>query len=375
MSEPDLQHLIDAAPDALVVVDVAGRIALVNRATEDLLGYRRDELLGRSFAVLVSARQHEAAIDVLTASLDSLPSPAAKRTVEVVAQRKDGADVPVEVSLNALETGGRQLVVAAVRDVSIRKQLEQERHTLLAREQAARADAEAAVQLRDAFLATVTHDLRQPLATIQARAQLIDELASELESHPTVDQIRQWAHGIARTSGKMTIVLQELLDVSRLQIGQPLSLVRRPVDLGELIRRVVGEHAPLDQSRIDICTPAEPIVGWWDETRLERVLHNLVSNALKYSPQGDPVELILRREGEQARLEVRDHGIGIPAGDVEHIFEWFHRGANAAGVASGVGLGLAGVRQIVEQHGGSIGVTSEEGRGSTFSVRLPIWRT
>jgi len=357
------------------VVDVAGRIALVNRATEDLLGYRRDELLGRPYTVLVSARPEDAAVDLLTASVDALPSPVATRTVEVVAQRKDGAAVPVEVSLSALETGSRPLVVAAVRDVRLRKRLEQERHALLAREQAARVEAEAAVQLRDAFLATVTHDLRQPLATIQARAQLIDELAAELETHPTVDQIRHWAHGIARTSGTMAMVLQELLDVSRLQIGQPLSLVRRSVDLGDLIRRVVGEHTPRDQARIRVCIPAEPVVGVWDENRLERVVHNLVSNALKYSPHGGPVQLSLRRAGEQAVLEVRDDGIGIPPGDVEHVFDWFHRGANVAGVASGVGLGLAGVRQIVEQHGGHIGVTSQEGRGSTFSVRLPIWHT
>jgi signal transduction histidine kinase len=110
----------------------------------------------------------------------------------------------------------------------------------------------------------------------------------------------------------------------------------------------------------------------WDENRLERVLHNLLDNAQKYSPNEGEITITLKQEDNSALIEVSDSGIGIPLDDQEHIFDWFRRGANIASVAPGTGVGLAGARQIVEQHGGTITVRSRVGRGSTFVVRLPL---
>src|SRR5262249_42403507 len=157
----------------------------------------------------------------------------------------------------------RQLVVAALRDVSARKELEYEHMRLLQREQAARADAEAALRLRDAFVATVVHDLRQPLATIQMRAKLIDEVAADLTPKPTADRIREWAGGVSRTSNRMTTILDELLDLSHLQLGQRLRLSRRVLDLRDVVRRVVNEYPPADQARISVHVPVQPLVGVW----------------------------------------------------------------------------------------------------------------
>jgi signal transduction histidine kinase len=118
------------------------------------------------------------------------------------------------------------------------------------------------------------------------------------------------------------------------------------------------------------------LVGLWDQDRLERVLHNLLSNAIKYSPAGGEVRVSIQRErtlgGDWAVVSVRDQGLGIPAAEVPRIFDGFHRASNVAGRISGTGIGLATARQVVEQHGGTLGVATEEGRGSTFTVRLPL---
>ena len=301
-----------------------------------------------------------------------MPAPHATPMVEVVVRHKDGSEIPVEVSLNGVEAGNRKLVVAALRDISTRKRLEQDEQRLLARERSARTEAEAAVRLRNMFLATVTHDLKQPLTTIKAQAELIDEIISELGNSEVVQLIRAWSQRISQSATGMASVLRELLDISQLQLGQPLVLERAPVDLAELARRVAAEVPVSEHVPIEVRAPAEPVVGEWDEHRLERVLHNLLGNALKYSPNGGQITLAVRREGECAALEVRDEGIGIPASDVGNLFQWFQRGSNVDGVAPGTGLGLAGVRQIVEQHGGSVDVVSQEGKGSTFTVRLPL---
>ena len=120
----------------------------------------------------------------------------------------------------------------------------------------------------------------------------------------------------------------------------------------------------------------EELVGKWDVLRLERVIGNLLANAIKYSPNGGEIIVTLSAEqdaqGAWGKLSVRDTGVGIPADDLPHIFEWFHRGANVKDQIAGSGIGLAGARQIIEQHGGSMGVTSEEGQGSTFTIRLPL---
>jgi signal transduction histidine kinase len=175
----------------------------------------------------------------------------------------------------------------------------------------------------------------------------------------------------------MARMISELRDSARMQAGQPLALDRAWIDLVALARQIVAEHqlgAP--QHRIEISAHVPALIGNWDATRLERVLANLLVNAIKYSPQGGPITFDLTREatdaGGFAVLAVQDWGLGIPADDLPQIFEPFQRAANVVGRITGMGIGLASMRQIVEQHGGTIAVTSEVGAGSTFTVRLPL---
>ncbi len=181
---------------------------------------------------------------------------------------------------------------------------------------------------------------------------------------------------------KMTMLCRDVLDMARLEAGKPLDLYRHPTDLVGLVRQLAAhyEHEPV---AIHVRSEAPELVGMWDKFRLERVINNLLSNAIKYSPDGGEVIITIRRElatGPDAEgqgagwavFTVEDQGIGIPPRDLPHLFTPFFRAGNAVGKFKGTGLGLAGSRQIVEQHGGTISVESAEGQGSVFTVRLPI---
>jgi PAS domain S-box-containing protein len=244
----------------------------------------------------------------------------------------------------------------------------------LAREEA--GAAVQAVQVRDEFLAAASHDLKNPLAAIKGIAQLLHRRArraSTLEGQSFADGLQR----IDATITRMTRLIDSLLDVSRVQMGQPLPLDRRPLDLVALAREAAEEQqqsSDRHQLRVDAAVPE--LIGVWDAHRLERVLANLLNNAVKYSPAGGEVTLIVRPDAEAgapwAVVMVQDRGLGIPAADLPRIFERFQRAQNVQGHIAGTGIGLAIARQIVEQHGGRVTVESEEGEGTTFTVRLPL---
>jgi signal transduction histidine kinase len=238
------------------------------------------------------------------------------------------------------------------------------------------ADAQAALRIRDAFLASISHDLRTPLGTIKGFTQLVLRQAGRT---PTLDSanVTELLTNVDRSTKKMAAMIDELLDLTRLEAGHSLELNREPTDLVTLAHGLADDHQRGTHThRIQIEATVPALVGTWDEARLERVVANLLSNAIKYSPDGGTITITLTREetaaGVWAVVTVRDQGVGIPAVDLPHIFERFRRGANVAGQTHGIGIGLAGSKQIVEQHGGTIAVTSTEGAGTTVTVRLPV---
>jgi signal transduction histidine kinase len=179
------------------------------------------------------------------------------------------------------------------------------------------------------------------------------------------------------SSGRhMAVVLDELLDVAQLQAGRTLWLVLQPTRLLDLIETAVAAHqSQTEHHALRIVATADP-VGAWDSARLARVVDNLLSNAIKYSPAGGEITLHVSEEDDQAgsrwaTVRLRDRGLGIPAADLERVFDSFFRARNV-GVIAGTGIGLAGARQIVEQHGGTLTAESPHGAGSTFVLRLPL---
>jgi signal transduction histidine kinase len=188
------------------------------------------------------------------------------------------------------------------------------------------------------------------------------------------EKMSHWGERIIVATSSMKTIMQELVDVARLEMGQALQLDLQPMDLVAMARRLVNEHQVAGRLiSMDACAPE--LVGWWDEARLARMLTNLLDNALKYSPSGARVEVSVARVegggGDFAELSVRDRGRGIPPEDLPRVFERFYRGSNLAAETSGSGLGLAVAHQIVEQHGGAIEIESEPGMGTLVRVRIP----
>lgn len=264
----------------------------------------------------------------------------------------------------------------------------------------ARLEAERAIELRDSVLALISHDIKNPLSVIDMAAQLGERVLKRpgglQEEEPSrardAEHMRLALAEIRKSARGTRDMVDELLEVAYLQTGKPLMLNREPVDLVLLTQKTIDEMAQLEGGRRFQFQPSvQELTGEWDSARLKRVLQNLLTNAVKYSPPGSLIEISVAGDaggqpegsfsytcgapvasGDTAVLMVRDQGCGIPASEVSRVFEQFYRASNAAGCAPGTGIGLASVRQIVQQHGGTVAIASSEGKGTTFTVRLPL---
>ena len=236
---------------------------------------------------------------------------------------------------------------------------------------AARQQAEAAVVMRDQFLSIAAHELKTPLTSLIASIQLVQR---RLRRSENVDDRTDRAITLVREqSQRLNRLVATLLDVARINMGL-LSLELAPLDLGALTSRVVNEVSIAAEHRtIRISVPPEACVVQADDLRLEQVLVNLLQNALKYSPAGGDVDVIVQCAQPEARVVVRDTGIGIPAAALPHVFDRFYRVSEEVtrGIG-GMGIGLSVVDEIVTLHGGTITVESTEGVGSIFTVSLPL---
>lgn len=287
--------------------------------------------------------------------------------MQFIASTIESPDGPL---LDLLTTAGNQ-----IGQFIGRKRAEEERAELLVREQAARADAEAAIRMRDQLVASVSHDLRNPLTAIDGQVQVLQLLANRGRDQLPPERLLGSLDAISRTSKRMATLINELLDAVHLQSGLQIELRRRPTDLAELALQVVTNHQHATEHhslRFDRTKPGP--IGEWDPERLERVLDNIVSNAIKYSPDGGDILVEVARDRGWGVLSVQDHGVGIPPADLPYVFERYQRARNVSARFAGTGLGLAGARDLIELHGGSIRVTSDEGVGSRFVVRLPLKR-
>jgi len=232
-------------------------------------------------------------------------------------------------------------------------------------------EAQEAIRVRDEFLSIASHELNTPLTPLQLHLQRLQRTVSGgagVEAQSS-EQVLRMVEQAQRQTRRLARLVRELLDISRIRLGR-LELHPEPVDLGEVVRDVVERFA--DEQAWPHGEPALRVEGsaqgWWDRTRLEQVVANLLANALRYG-QGKPVDLTVRAHDGEAFLQVKDRGIGIAPEARKRIFERFERASSRN--FGGLGLGLYIVRQIVEAHGGTIGVESELGVGSTFTVKLP----
>lgn len=260
--------------------------------------------------------------------------------------------------------------ILAALDVTERKQAEAEREQLLAQAQAARAEAEAANRSKDEFVALVAHELRSPLNAILGWTQLLQR--NSLDAKTTNKALET----ICRNTQMQTQLIEDLLDVSRMVRGT-LQLNLAPVNLVSVIETAVESVRPTSEAKLlHLITQIQgiaPIQIWGDFTRLQQVVLNLLTNSIKFTPANGHVKILLERHNSQILIQVSDTGKGIRPEFLPHIFERFRQDTHNTTVKQGLGLGLALVKYIVEQHGGTVTAQSQgEGFGSTFTVMLPL---
>ena len=346
-AEARYRGLFAGVADAILVADAERHYVDANAAAVDLLGYPRDELLTLRVDDVVEGGPDWTATEYARFRAEG------RWQGELELRRKDGTTVPVEARATVVELPDGPVNLSVVRDVSERRRTQ--------------------VQQQE-FLEAVSHDLKNPLAVVRVQAQLVGRRARKGVVDPVVTA--EAMATVVDAADRLEQQLEELQDVARLRSGNPLELRTEPVDLVALARdAAVVAQAATDCHQVRVVATEPAIVGHWDPLRLRRVLDNLLGNAIKYSPGGGVTVEVKRerRDGtDWGRLSVRDEGVGIPDTDLAHVFERYRRGSNVGTRTRGTGIGLAGVRQIVAQHGGTVSVASKEGSGSVFTVCLPI---
>ncbi len=367
----DHAAVLDALADPVVASDAGNRLVYANAAASALLGWPPGELIGRPLSDIIPptyrARHEEAFERFIRTGISRIIG----HPIRVPALTRGGDTVDIELTLAAMR-GEDVLIVASLRDLGQRAGAV----TIAAPAEAVRRveELEETIRARDEFLSSVSHDLRNPLAAIKARAQMLRRRVEKMED-PAMERVAEGLDAINVSVTRMTLLINDLSDLVNMRDGRLLMLNREDVDLVTLAQEVAAEQRTALGRPIAVEPHVLSLPARVDATRIERVLGNLLSNAAKYSPDESAIRLVLDRDStgssDFAVLAVSDQGIGIPAADLPRVFDRFYRAANAKEIG-GTGIGLATALQIVQQHGGTITVTSDVGRSSTFTVRIPI---
>lgn len=371
-----LDALFDCVRDATVVADVnTGHLVLWNPAAERMFGYSLTEALNQSIEILVPAdllekHRHGRAHYRDSGHGQRIDS---GEPFETMAIRKNGEAFPIELSLSPLDqvhVAGR-FVMAIIRDITERKQLEFEIAQHSSALERANAELQQLDKMKDQFLSIVSHELRTPLNVILGfGANLEDGLLGPLTAVQQ-DGVRR----IGMATQNLLNLVNDLLDMSQLEAGK-FRMDRRSINLQEAASEVIASLRPLAEQKnirlVNELSETLPLV-FADEQRLTQVLLNLMNNSIKFTPSGGRIMVRAHAEGALLCCEVEDTGIGIASDDLPKLFKPFQQlAATSTRQTSGTGLGLSICKGLVEAHGGRIGVRSALGQGSTFWFCLPI---
>lgn len=360
VSDTKFLAIYERAPTGIALLDADGRIVEVNPAMVTMLGRPMDALAGMHLRDLSGPEWGEVWEQLSQPRRGSI----SRQQIPIAAL--DGAVVHLEWSITPLAETGLTLALAS--DVSGRVDLERLRVQWLERERVARSDAEHASRLKDDFIAVLAHELHSPLNAISGWAQVLKRKAPP--------ELERAVESIARNCVTQARMISDLLDMSRLRLGK-LAMTFASVDpVAEVNDALQALQPSIDEQQLafTLVTQDAPERIQADASRLQQIVWNLVTNAIKFTPRGGSVALTLAQEGDMLRLCVRDSGQGMSAEFLPRVFDRFTQGDAASNVAKGgLGLGLAIIKQIVEAHAGRISVTSPGvGQGTTFTVELPV---
>lgn len=334
-------NLIGALPVGVVIIDADGLIEGVNPCMEKLFGYEMRELFGRDISLLFKE------IPWTAGEIKSWQRANPEKTFELKAETKDKKILHVDLSVRPFDTAGRELLLAIFQDVSERVKMQ---------------------KMKQEFFDMVSHDMRTPLSSISLAIDLLQDSGLETLSSESRDQLAR----IGNNSRHLIRLINDLLDIEKVETGE-IQLIQTEFALAEIFAETANIVQPLAAKRkISLKIPPCDCVILADQDRILRVLINLVSNAIKFSPKEGCIEITLAEFPAFIEISVKDQGRGIPENMQALVFERFKQvEASDATIKGGSGLGLAICKGFVEAHGGSIGVESELGKGSRFWFRLP----
>lgn len=360
-SEDKFKAVFENALSGLLILDRSLNFVEVNPALCEMLGHPREELLGQSLFAFVAPESNTKS-QAVAARFQRRQ--AWSETLSLL--RSDNSTVHLDWYISA----GSDPPVVVVTDISKRVELETQRQQLLASERAARAEAERANRLKDEFLGNLSHELRTPLNSILLWTTVLQQNPNDKE------RLLRGLDAIEHNTKVQTQLISDLLDLSRITSGK-LRLEVAPTALAAVVKaslEVLLPSVAAKEIRLDTALDAGPIQVTADPSRMQQIIWNLVSNAIKFTAKRGHVEVRLERVDSHAVLTVSDNGQGIKPELLPHLFERFRQGDSASDRAhSGLGLGLAIVKHLTELHGGTVVATSAgEGCGATFTVQLPI---
>jgi PAS domain S-box-containing protein len=357
------QAVLDNVVDGIITVDKSGRIETINPAAAHIFGYEMVELIGQKIEKLVAGQylcsKNGFMVD-FTIDIRRLGN-------EIIGQRKDGSLFPMYIAMSHMRIGSRDLYTGIVQDITERKRLEAE---VLERERLSVAlDKEHELRLlKDRFISIMSHELRTPLASIQLASDMLKKYGdrvSEAEKRESIEAIETQVQHLSE-------LVKDVLTISKTEfLSQELDL--EIYDLETYLRDIIEEleWSYRKTHRLVFKGVNRRLEVRIDRKMLRHAIVNLLTNAIKYSPNGGEVGMSLKCVKGKAIVRISDHGIGIPADDLPRLFEAFHRAGNVENF-QGTGLGLAIAKQAIEAHAGSIEVESQVGVGTTFTIRLPL---
>ena len=353
-----LAAIVDSSDDAIISKTLQGIVTSWNRGAEAIFGYRADEMVGKSIRTIIPPeRQAEEAHVIARISRGE-----AVDHFETIRLRKDGSRVDISLTVSPIRDDIGRIVGASkiARDITLRRELERQQLALY-------DEARQANRAKDEFLAMLGHELRNPLGAITSAAHLLGHAAVQRPEATSMarDVIDRQARHLAR-------LVDDLLDVGRVITGK-IVLHRQPLDLADAVARSVRALRAISRlEQHDVSVHSAPIWVDADAVRIEQIIENLLTNALKYTPPGGRIRIGVRRDGRDALLEVEDTGVGIRPELLPRIFDLFAQGDQRVDRArGGLGIGLTLVKRLAELHGGTVQAASNGvGQGSRFAVRL-----
>jgi PAS domain S-box-containing protein len=365
--ESRYRNIVETASEGIWIIDGQARTTFVNARLAEMFGHTPDEMLGSEPYDFIFEEEQQAARERFRTRMSG-----DKRPLDFRYRRKDGSELLATVSTSILSGSKGEFVglLALVTDNTERKRAEAERAELLEREQRSRELAETASRMKDEFLTTLSHELRTPLNAIIGWTAML--MKGQVE--PSI--VSQATEVIYRNARAQAQLVEDMLDVSRIISGK-FQLDVRHVELVPIVDATIDVVRPMAEAKHikvekEFDFPTGKVSG--DSTRLQQIMWNLLSNSIKFTPEGGQVRVRVGQVDSQAEITVTDTGQGISAEFLPYVFERFRQADSSyTRKHSGLGLGLAIVRHLVELHGGTVSAYSlGEGQGSTFTVRFPV---